>query len=122
VTSLIGYFPSEVGSSHLKPLNSYVTLRDMSRVRARVSFDIPSEYDPTLTPTASDDEPVCHVLMIAARLGIAIKPDDKDPTRYKRVGQLCIHKYDYYGQSYGPDDEEDLSITDFPDVQSIILV
>jgi hypothetical protein len=97
----------------------------MSQVRARVNFDIPSEYNPNLASAASDDESVCHVLMITARLGIAIQIDDRDPARYKRVGHVCIHEswyYDGYDQTPFGDDEKDLAFSDLPDVQSIILV
>jgi hypothetical protein len=94
----------------------------MKRVRARVTFDIPSEYDPTGSSTASDDELVCHVLMVAARLGIAIKIDDEDPTKFKRVGHVCIQERSWYDDRSDTKDDEELSITSFPDVQLITLV
>jgi hypothetical protein len=100
-------------------------LRDSSEVEARVNFDILSEFDPTPNLTAGDDELFCHVLMITARLGIAIQIDEKDPARYKRVGHVCIHeswRYERHGQSPIGDGEKDLVISDFPDVQSVMLV
>jgi hypothetical protein len=122
VISLTGYFVPETDISDKVPLNCYLTLENMNRVRARVSFDILSEYNPTLTSTASTGEPVCYVLMITASMGIAIKVDDEDPTRYKRVGYLCF-QYKYW-DSRGclTVFRENLDVTDFPDAQSIILV
>jgi hypothetical protein len=122
VTQLTGYFVPERGSSYTDPPNCYIILRDMSRVKARVNFDIPSEYEHTLKSTTSDKEIVCNVLMIAARLGIAIKVDDEDPTRYKRVGHLCIYDAYSYDRAYAGGIAKKLSVTDFPDAQSIVLV
>jgi hypothetical protein len=99
-------------------------MRDMSRLKARVEFDIPSEFDPALTSTASDSKPVCYVLMITARLGIAIKTDE-DPARYIRVGHLCIYEDGWYSGKWGSASEwcePNLSIRSFPDIQSIMLV
>jgi hypothetical protein len=120
VTPLVGYFLPERGSSFTEPPNCYILLRDMSRVKARINFDIPSEYKPATISAVNNNEPVCHVLMIAARLGIAIKNDNENPTRYKRVGHLCIYESWYYDGVH--DYEEDLLITDFPHIRSITLV
>jgi hypothetical protein len=100
-------------------------MRDRSRVKARVEYDIPSEFDPASASTTGDDEPVCYVLMIAARLGIAIKLDDKDPARYIRVGHVCIYEDGEYSGiwgSYREQCESRISVSSFPDVQSIMLV
>jgi hypothetical protein len=94
----------------------------MSKVDANVDFDFPAEYEPARTTTASKDEPVCHILMITARLGIAIKVDNKDPTRYQRVGHVRLGSIRYHVGSRTTILEESLTIADFPDAQSITLV
>jgi hypothetical protein len=108
----------------MEPRNYYIILRDR-RVKALVKFDIPSEFEPTSPSTTGDDEPVCYVLMIAARLGIAIKIDDEDPARYTRVGHVCIFdNMEYSGKSISWREEcqSRISIGSFPDAQSIMLV
>jgi hypothetical protein len=94
----------------------------MSQVSAHVNFDLPAEYEPARTSTASREEPVCHVLMITVRHGIAIKVDNEDQTRYQRVGYVYLRDTRYAGRPSGTILEEYLTIADFPDAQSITLV
>jgi hypothetical protein len=122
ITSLIGYIPDDTYHCDGRVRDYYILRKGNRILTADVEFDIPSELDRVLILTPGNNKLVCHVLMITLRQGIAIKVDDEDPTKYTRVGYVDIPGY-YWSEIYGGAiTVEDLSINDFPDVQSIILV